>query len=88
MRGSANVAGADAAAAALRTDSGQYGSNRGPDALLDAFIEHMRQIGLTGYERRNCVTGDGAKHVDGAGHGEQLPTGAGDVQRILPTPVG
>ena len=23
----------------------------------------MRQIGLTGYERRNCVTGDGAKHV-------------------------
>ena len=45
------------------TDSGQYGSNRGPDALLDAFIEHMRQIGLTGYERRNCVTGDGAKHV-------------------------
>ena len=53
----------DAAAAALETDSGQYGSNRGPDALLDAFIEHMRQIGLTGYERRNCVTGDGAKHV-------------------------
>jgi aspartate aminotransferase len=38
----------DAAAAALQTDSGQYGSNRGPDALLDAFIEHMRQIGLTG----------------------------------------
>lgn len=53
----------DAAAAALQADSGQYGSNRGPDALLDAFIEHMRQIGLTGYERRNCVTGDGAKHV-------------------------
>jgi aspartate aminotransferase len=53
----------DAAAAALRTDSGQYGSNRGPDAVLDAFIEHMREIGLTGYERRNCVTGDGAKHV-------------------------
>jgi aspartate aminotransferase len=53
----------DAAAAALQADSGQYGSNRGPDALLDAFIEHMRQIGLTGYERRNCVTGAGAKHV-------------------------
>jgi aspartate aminotransferase len=53
----------DAAAAALRADSGQYGSNRGPAALLDAFIEHMRQIGLTGYERRNCVTGAGAKHV-------------------------
>jgi aspartate aminotransferase len=53
----------DAAAAALQADSGQYGSNRGPDALLDAFIEHMRHIGLTGYERRHCVTGDGAKHV-------------------------
>lgn len=53
----------EAAAAALETDSGQYGSNRGPDALLDAFIEHMRQIGLTGYERRSCVTGNGAKHV-------------------------
>jgi aspartate aminotransferase len=52
-----------AAAAALRTDSGHYGSNRGADALLDAFIEHMRQIGLTGYERTNCVTGVGAKHV-------------------------
>jgi aspartate aminotransferase len=53
----------DAAAAALRADSGQYGSNRGPDALLDAFIAHLRRIGLTGYERRHCVTGDGAKHV-------------------------
>ena len=53
----------DAAAAALQADSGQYGSNRGPDALLEAFIEHMRQVGLTGYERRHCVTGDGAKHV-------------------------
>ena len=26
---------------ALAKDSGQYGSNRGGDALLDAFIEHM-----------------------------------------------
>ena len=53
----------DAAAAALQSDSGQYGSNRGPDALLDAFIEHMRQVGLIGYERRHCVAGSGAKHV-------------------------
>ena len=60
----------DAAAAALETDSGQYGSNRGPDALLDAFIEHMRQIGLTGYERRNCVTGDGAKRDRRAERGQ------------------
>lgn len=48
---------------ALKHDSGQYGSNRGPDALLDAFIQHMEQVGLTGYTRENIVTGDGAKHV-------------------------
>ena len=44
-------------------DSGQYGSNRGSDALLDAFLEHIGQIGLTGYTRANCATGIGAKHV-------------------------
>ncbi len=48
---------------ALAKDSGQYGSNRGADALLDAFIEHMAKIGLTGYGRVNCATGIGAKHV-------------------------
>ena len=48
---------------ALAKDSGQYGSNRGSDALLDAFIGHMAQIGLTGYARVNCATGIGAKHV-------------------------
>ena len=48
---------------ALEHDSGQYGSNRGSDALLDAFIEHMAQVGLTGYGRVNCATGIGAKHV-------------------------
>jgi aspartate aminotransferase len=53
----------DAAAQALEHDSGQYGSNRGPDALLDAFIAHMEAIGLTGYTRANCATGIGAKHV-------------------------
>ena len=52
-----------AAAEALKHDSGQYGSNRGPDALLDAFIAHMEAIGLTGYTRANCATGIGAKHV-------------------------
>lgn len=52
-----------AAAEALKHDSGQYGSNRGPDALLDAFIAHMDEIGLTGYTRANCATGIGAKHV-------------------------
>jgi len=48
---------------ALAKDSGQYGSNRGSDALLDAFLKHMEQIGLTGYTRANCATGIGAKHV-------------------------
>lgn len=48
---------------ALAKDSGQYGSNRGADALLDAFIEHMQKVGLTGYGRVNVATGVGAKHV-------------------------
>ncbi|WP_462115398.1 pyridoxal phosphate-dependent aminotransferase [Lysobacter xanthus] len=52
-----------AAADALKHDSGQYGSNRGPDALLDAFLAHMAAIGLTGYTRANVATGIGAKHV-------------------------
>lgn len=52
-----------AARAALDKDSGQYGSNRGADALLDAFLEHMEGIGLAGYTRANCATGVGAKHV-------------------------
>ena len=48
---------------ALGRDSGQYGSNRGTDALLDAFLAHMQAIGLTGYTRTHCSTGIGAKHV-------------------------
>ena len=44
-------------------DSGQYGSNRGTDALLDAFLHHLEGSGLTGYTRRNIVAGVGAKHV-------------------------
>ncbi|GAB1595266.1 pyridoxal phosphate-dependent aminotransferase [Lysobacter claricitrinus] len=53
----------EAAANALKHDSGQYGSNRGPDALIDAFLAHMAEVGLTGYTRANCATGIGAKHV-------------------------
>lgn len=53
----------DAARAALTKDSGGYGSNRGSDALLDAFVEHLRQSGLPGYERKNCAVGIGAKQV-------------------------
>ncbi len=53
----------DAAAAALKTDSGQYGSNRGPDALLDSYLQHLNRNGITGYERKNVVTGMGAKFV-------------------------
>ncbi len=48
---------------ALAKDSGQYGSNRGADALLDAFLKHIEQVGLTGYTRANIATGIGAKHV-------------------------
>ena len=52
-----------AARDALEHDSGQYGSNRGSDALLDAFLAHLAQVGLDGYTRANCATGVGAKHV-------------------------
>jgi aspartate aminotransferase len=48
---------------ALAKDSGQYGSNRGADALLDAFLRHLEEGGLTGYARRNIAVGIGAKHV-------------------------
>ncbi len=52
-----------AARDALAKDSGQYGSNRGADALLDAFLTHMEDLGLSGYTRANLSTGIGAKHV-------------------------
>ena len=52
-----------AAREALAKDTGQYGSNRGSDALLDAFLKHIEQIGLNGYTKANCATGIGAKHV-------------------------
>lgn len=53
----------EAARDALEHDSGQYGSNRGAPALLDAFLEHIEAIGLTGYSRANCAVGVGAKHL-------------------------
>jgi len=52
-----------AAREALAKDSGQYGSNRGPDALIDAFLAHIEALGLTGYTRKNVSTGVGAKQV-------------------------
>lgn len=52
-----------AARDALAKDSGQYGSNRGTDALLDAFLRHIEALGLTGYTRANLSTGIGAKHI-------------------------
>lgn len=52
-----------AAREALQHDSGQYGSNRGATALLDAFLQHIEEIGLDGYTRANCATGVGAKHI-------------------------
>jgi len=52
-----------AAREAIDGDSGQYGSNRGSDALLDAFIGHLERIGLSGYGRANCAAGVGAKQL-------------------------
>lgn len=52
-----------AAAESLNKDSGQYGSNRGADALLDAFLGHIERAGLKGYSRANIATGIGAKHI-------------------------
>jgi aspartate aminotransferase len=53
----------EAARKALDADSGQYGSNRGRDDLLDAFVGHIKAIGLDGYGRSNCATAIGAKHM-------------------------
>ncbi|MFM6989438.1 MAG: aminotransferase class I/II-fold pyridoxal phosphate-dependent enzyme [Arenimonas sp.] len=52
-----------AASEALSKDSGQYGVNRGADALLDAFLAHIARAGLTGYTRAHVATGIGAKHM-------------------------
>ena len=52
-----------AARDALAHDSGQYASNRGPDALLDAYLTHLQRNGIHGYQRGNVVTGMGAKFV-------------------------
>lgn len=52
-----------AAHEALKHDSGQYGSNRGADALLDAFLKHLREGGFEGYERKHLASGVGAKQV-------------------------
>jgi aspartate aminotransferase len=52
-----------AAHEALKHDSGQYGSNRGPDDLLDAFIKHLKEGGFEGYERKHLAIGIGAKQV-------------------------
>ena len=53
----------EAARKALEADSGQYGSNRGSNALLDAFLAHLAQAGMSGYTRENLSTGVGAKHI-------------------------
>ncbi len=52
-----------AAREALSHDSGQYGSNRGAEALLDAFLRHIEALGFSGYGRLNLSIGIGAKHV-------------------------
>ncbi len=52
-----------AAREALAHDSGQYGSNRGSDALQDAFLKHIEALGFSGYGRENISIGIGAKQV-------------------------
>ncbi|EIL91446.1 MULTISPECIES: aminotransferase class I/II-fold pyridoxal phosphate-dependent enzyme [Rhodanobacter] len=52
-----------AARESLSHDSGQYGSNRGADALLDAFLKHIEALGFSGYGRINLSIGIGAKQV-------------------------
>jgi aspartate aminotransferase len=53
----------EAVRAALKNDSGAYGSNRGRDDLLDAFLAHLEDSRLSGYTRANPATGIGAKQV-------------------------
>ncbi len=53
----------DAVRDALIKDSGQYGSNRGSDALLDAFLKHIEAAGFSGYTRNHVATAIGAKHI-------------------------
>ncbi len=52
-----------AARDALAHDSGTYGSNRGRDDLLDAFLKHLEEAGFEGYERKHLATAVGAKHA-------------------------
>ena len=52
-----------AARESLSHDSGQYGSNRGAEALLDAFLKHIEALGFSGYGRMNLSIGIGAKQV-------------------------
>ena len=52
-----------AAHRAIDGDTGQYGANRGSDALLDAFLGHLESIGLHGYTRDHCASGVGAKQL-------------------------
>ena len=52
-----------AARESLSHDSGQYGSNRGAEVLLDAFLKHVEALGFSGYTRMNLSIGIGAKHV-------------------------
>jgi len=52
-----------AARDALDHDSGQYGNNRGSEALQDAFLGHIEALGFSGYQRANVSMGIGAKQI-------------------------
>lgn len=52
-----------AAHAAVDSDSGQYGANRGDATLIEAFLGHLGRLGLHGYTAENINVAVGAKQV-------------------------
>jgi len=53
----------DAAKIAIDSDSGQYGSSRGNDTLIKAYLERLHLSGIDTFKHENIVVGNGAKHL-------------------------
>lgn len=53
----------EAAVRAANEDTGGYGSSRGDEALLSAYLGYLHDLGFTQYSRQNLVAGLGAKHL-------------------------
>ncbi|MEX3953397.1 pyridoxal phosphate-dependent aminotransferase [Paraburkholderia sp. EG287A] len=52
-----------AAVTAACEDNGAYGSSRGDEALLTAYLGYLRRSGISCYSANNLVAGLGAKHL-------------------------